>query len=233
MAEVTGAAPVAEPAAPSPIAAMAGVFVRPRETFEGMRPRPRFWLPLIVLAIAQIAFSLLVLQSGAVSNDAIAKAEAKGAPPEQIEHMQQFFESPAAPVIIGVGGAVTICFILLLGAGVAFFMGNLMMGAGLTYRHYLSAQTHGAAIGLIDQAIRTAIAWNKGSLDIRLGLGNLLGDDPGPFGRMLDAASDPFVLWSTAIVALGIAVYARKGFRFGVLTVLPGFLLSVVLAGIR
>ena len=231
MAEPTTAAP--ETTEPSPLGAIAGVFVRPRETFEAMRPRPRYWLPIVILAVAQIVFSLIVLESGAVANDAIAKAEAKGTPPEQIDHMRQFFESPAAPAIIGIGGAVTIAFILLLGAGLAFFTGNLMMGAGLAYRHYLSAQAHGAMIGLLDQAIRTAIAWNKGTLDIRLGLGNLLGDELGPLGRMLDAATDPFVLWSTAVVALGVAVYARKGFTFGVLTVLPAFLVSILLSGMR
>ena len=218
---------------PSPLGAVAGAFVRPRETFESMRPHPRYWLPLILVVLAQVAFSVLLLQSGAVANDQLAKAEAKGATPEQVEHMRTFFESPAAPVIVGVGGLVTMAFIILLGSGVAFFMGNLMMGGGITYRHYLSAQAHGAAIGLLDQAIRTGIAWSKGTLDIRLGLGNLLGDDIGPFGRILDAATDPFILWSTAVVALGISVYARKKYMFGVLTVLPMFLLGLVLSAMR
>lgn len=218
---------------PSPLGAFFGIFVRPRETFEAMRPHPRYWLPLAIVVAAQIAFSMLVLQSGAVANDAVAKAEAKGAPPEQIEHMRTFFESPAAPVIVGVGGLVTMAFIILLGAGVAFFMGNLMMGGGITYRHYLSAQAHGAAIGLLDQAIRTGIAYSKGTLDIRLGLGNLLGDDIGPFGRMLDAATDPFILWSTAIVALGIAVYARKKYSFGLVAVLPMFVIGLILSAMR
>ncbi|HEX5030229.1 MAG TPA: YIP1 family protein [Candidatus Eisenbacteria bacterium] len=218
---------------PTPLGAVAGVFVRPRETFESMRQHPRYWLPLILVVVAQVAFSILVLQSGAVANDQLAKAEAKGASPEQIEHMRTFFESPAAPVIVGVGGLVTMAFIILLGSGVAFFMGNLMMGGGITFRHYLSAQAHGAAIGLLDQAIRTGIAFSKGTLDIRLGLGNLLGDDLGPLGRMLDAATDPFILWSTAIVALGISVYARKKVSFGLLAVLPMFLVALILSALR
>jgi Yip1-like protein len=222
-----------EPKAPSPLGAIGGVFVRPRETFEAMRPHPRYWLPITLVVLAQLAFSLIVLQSGAVANDAVAKTEAKGAPPEQVEHMRQFFESPMAPVIVGIGGLVTMAFILLLGSGVAFFMGNLMMGGGITYRHYLSAQAHGAAIGLLDQAIRSGIAWNKGTLDIRLGLGNLLGDDIGALGRMLDAATDPFILWSTGIVALGIAVYARKKITFGILAVLPMFVLGLILSAMR
>ncbi|HET9940189.1 MAG TPA: YIP1 family protein [Candidatus Eisenbacteria bacterium] len=231
MTEVATAA--SELPEPSPLGAVAGVFVRPRETFESMRPHPRYWLPLILVVVAQVAFSMLVLQSGAVANDAVAKQEAKGAPPEQLEKMRAFFESPAAPVIIGVGGLVTMAFIILLGSGVAFFMGNLMMGGGITYRHYLSAQAHGAAIGLLDQAIRTGIAWSKGTLDIRLGLGNLLGDDIGPFGRMLDAATDPFILWSTAVVAIGISVYARKKFSFGLLAVLPMFAVGLILSALR
>jgi hypothetical protein len=164
---------------PSPLGAVAGVFVRPRETFESMRSHPRYWLPLALVVAAQIAFSMLVLQSGAVANDAVAKAEAKGAPPEQIEHMRTFFESPAAPLIVGVGGLVTMAFIILLGVG------------------------------------------------------NLLGDDIGPFGRILDAATDPFILWSTAVVALGISVYARKKFTFGLIAVLPMFLIGLILSAMR
>ena len=232
MTEVSTAAE-SGPLAPSPLEAAVGVFIRPRQTFEAMRQRPRYWLPIVVLAVAQVVLSTIVWQSGAVVSDQLAKAEAKGATPEQIDHMRQFFESPVAPIITAAGAPIIFAFILLVLSALAFFTGNLMMGGAITFRHYLSAVSHGVLIRLLDQTIQTAVAWSKGTMDVRLGLGNLLGDDLGPFGHMLDAATDPFALWSAAVVALGIAVYAKKGFGFGVLASLPGFIIGILLTGLR
>src|SRR5262245_36932522 len=208
---------------PSPLGAFFGAFVRPRETFDSMRPHPRYWLPIVIILLAQVVFAMIVLQSGAIADDALAKMEAKGASPEQVEQTRHFFDSPAAPVVIVVTGVVATAFFLVLDAAFSFFLGNLMMGGGITYRHYLSAQAHGSAVLLVDQAVKTGIAWSKGTIDVRLGLGNLLGEDIGRLGRMLDTATDPLFLWSLGIIAVGIAVYARKKFSFGVVAALPTF----------
>ena len=50
---------------------------------------------------------------------------------------------------------------------------------------------------------------------------------------MIETATDPFILWSTGIVALGIAVYARKKIAFGILAVLPMFVLGLILSAMR
>lgn len=218
---------------PSPAEAAAGIFIRPRPTFEAMRERPRFVLPILILAAAQILFVLLLLTSGVIGSEVTAKAEEKGAPPEQIEHLQQMFESPMAKLIFPVGAALWLTFLLLLGSGLAFFVGNLMIGAGLTYRHYLSAIAHGSLIRVLNLAIQGALVWNKGSLDVRLGLGNLFGPDMGKLGSMLDSATNPLVLWSTAVGALAIAVYARRGIGFGLLSITPWFALGVLLLALR
>jgi len=230
MAEVTTGV---EPAVPSPVQAAAGIFVRPGHTFEAMRPRPRFVLPVLILAAAQILLVLLLMTSGAIESDSAAKAERQGATPDQIEHMQQILEAPLAKLIFPLGTALWLTFVLLLGSGLAFFVGNLMIGAGLTYRHYLSAIAHGSLIRVLDQAIQGAIALNQGSLDVRVGLGNLFGPDMGKLGSMLDSATDPFVLWSTAVGALGIAVYAKRGYGFGLLSILPWFVIGILMAAMR
>ena len=55
----------------------------------------------------------------------------------------------------------------------------------------------------------------------------------GPLGKALDTATDPLMLWSTAVLAIGVSVYARKGIGFGILTVLPGFLIALAASAFR
>ncbi len=210
-----------------------GVFFQPRQTFERLATKPAYLLPLVIVVLAQIVLGVVLFRSGVVRNDAIAKMEAEGRPVEQVEQMAQFFDSPAAPVVGAVSGGVAIAFVLLVSAGLILFMGNLMLGARVPFKGYLSIVSHASLLGLVDQVIRTAIASGRGTLDVRLGLGNLLGEEIGYLGRVLDTLTNPLVLWPAAISALGVAVFAKKGFSFGVLAILPSLILSILLSGMR
>ncbi|HET9253140.1 MAG TPA: hypothetical protein VFP58_13590 [Candidatus Eisenbacteria bacterium] len=213
--------------------ALLGVFTRPNATFDGMRAKPHFLLATAILIAAQVILAIVILQSGAVQNDAVEKMEAEGKPEAQIQAVVDYFDSPVAMPVTAITGGVAFAFILLLMSGLMFFMGNLMQGAKLTFSHYLSAAAHGYLVGLIDQGVRAALAYQKGTMNIPLGLGIVLPEDMGPLGRMLDTMTDPLLLWATAIIVIGVSVYARKGIRFGVITVLPGFLLGVALSAFR
>lgn len=221
------------PGSMSSLQAVFGVFLNPRRTFAAMAAKPRFLLPLVILVLTQLVFGVLITQSGAVKTDSVAKMEAKGAPAEQIAGMEKFFDSPAAPVVVATTGAVTVVFILLVSAALMLFMANLMLGARLTFKHYLSIAAYSSLIGIIDQIVQGGLAWSSGTLDVRLGLGNLLGEELGLLGRVVDTATNPVILWATAVSALGVGVLAKKGFGFGLATVLPGFVLGLLLSGMR
>jgi hypothetical protein len=198
-----------------------------------MRSKPRFLLASAVVIVAQVLLSIAIFQSDAVRNDTIAKMEAEGRSEAQIQAVDEYFDSPVALPVTAISGGFVFTFILLLMSGLMFFMGNLMQGAKLAYAHYLSAAAHGYLIGVLDQAARTALAYQKGTLHIPLGVGLLLPEDAGPLGRALDTMTDPLLLWATAIMVVGASVYARRGIRFGIVTVLPGFLLGIVLSALR
>ena len=217
----------------SQVQAVIGAFTRPRATFEGMRAKPHFLLATLILIAAQVVLSIVILQSGAIQNDAVEKMEADGKPEAQIQAVVEYFESPAALPVTAVTGGVMFAFILLLMSGIMFFMGNLMQGAKLHFSHYVSAAAHGYLVGLIDQGVRAALAFQKGTMKIPLGVGIVLPEDMGPVGRMLDTVTDPLLLWATAVIVIGLSVYARKGLRFGIVTVLPGYLLGVLLSAFR
>ena len=210
-----------------------GIFVDPRGVFASMRAHPRFLLALLVVLVFQTVFAVLIFQTGIVRDTSISQLEAKGKDPQQIEAMERFFDSPAAPIITTVSGDIAFGFGLLVSAALLFFMGNFMLGGRVTFRHYVSVVAFSWVVSLVDHSVRLALILSRGSLDVRLGLGNLFGDEIGFLGRALDLATDPLFLWATAVSAIGVSVFARKGFGFGAITVLPGFLLGVILQAIR
>lgn len=209
------------------------IFSGPKQTFAGMAEKPRFWIALVAVVVVMTALSAVVFQSGIVRDETIAKLEAQGAPEAQIEATARMFDSPVGMAFSLGGNLLGIPFVLNVTAALLLFVGNFLLGAKLRFPHYLSAAVYGSVIGLVDHVIRTVLVVSRQSLDIRLGIGNLFGEDLSYIPRVLDSMTDPFLLWGMAVTALGVATYARKGFGFGVITALPVFLATILLSGMR
>lgn len=232
-ADTIDTTPVPARKAGNELGSLGSIFFKPREAFAAMAERPRFLFAMLLVVVAMSAMTIPIFQSGIVRDETLAKLEAKGTPQPQIDATEQFFDSPMG-MVMGVGGNIVgVPFALLFSAALLFFMGNLMLGAKLRFPHYLSAACYGAVVGLIDHAVRMLLVITKESMDVRLGLGNLLGDDLPYLGRVLDSLSDPLLLWAMAITALGIAVYAKKGFGFGVLASIPSVIVTLLLSAMR
>ena len=229
------------PAPPAPVAAaptmsapatLVGVFVRPKATFQALAGRPRILAPVLLLILLQAVLGFVLAQTGVIETDTIAKLEAKGTPQEQIDQVSEFMGGPMK-YIAAVSGAVVFVFALLVSGALLYFMANLMLGARLRYAHYLCVAAYGGVVGMADQLTRTALAVSKGTLEVRLGVGAFLDESLSVPLRMLDAMTDPLLLWATAIEALGVAVMAKKGFGFGVLAVLPGFVVLLLISAMQ
>jgi len=233
--QVEGSAPAGmAPEAPpmSAPATLIGIFAKPRQTYQALQSKPRVLAPLLVVLIFQVVFGLVLAQSGILKNDTLARLEAKNAPPEQIEAVTRVMDGPAKYGFV-FAGPIVLVFSLLVSAALIYFIANLMLGARLRYIHYLCIAAYGAVVGILDQLVRLMIALSRGTLQVHLGVGAFLGEDLTGLMRILDTATDPLLLWATAIEALGVAVMAKKGFGFGVLAVLPGYLILVSLSALQ
>ncbi len=232
-ANTVGDGEVPKQKGPNEFGTLGTIFVNPRATFAAMAERPRFLLAMMLVVVAISAMAVPIFQSGVVRDETLAKLEEKGTPEPQIEATAKFFDSPAGMIMGVAGNIVGVPFALLFSAALLFFMGNFMLGAKLRFPHYLSAAAYGSVVGIVDHAVRTALVVAKGSMDIRLGLGNLLGEDLPYLGRVLDSLTDPLLLWGMAITALGLAVYSKKGFGFGVIASIPTLLVTLLLSAMR
>jgi hypothetical protein len=216
----------------SAIGTLVGIFTSPNKSLQALAMKPRLLAPILVVVLFQLVFGLVLAQSGVMKNDALARLEAKNAPQAQIDAVTKIMESPVRFVFVTFGPVVLV-FSLLITAALLYFMANLMMGARLRYTHYLSIAAYGAVVGIVDQVTRMGLALGRGTLAVHLGVGAFLGDDLSVPLRILDTATDPLLLWATAIEALGVAILAKKNFGFGLIAVLPGFLLLVSLSALQ
>ena len=221
------------PARPSSWASLARIFTSPRAVFADYAAKPSFLLPLIVVLVVHTGLGAIMSTSGVIREATVAQLEAKNTPPEQIEATERMMGSPVMAVVGTLGAAVGTAFAVLLGAALLYFMGNLMLGAKLTFVHYMCAAVFGSVVGLVDSAVRTILMLTRGDMHVRLGLGAFFGDATGFGVAFIDTLTGPLLLWSVAVVALGVAVFARKGFGFGILAALPGLVAGGVLAGLN
>ena len=216
----------------STLGTLIGVFTKPKATFQALSARPRILAPILMLLVFQLVFGLVLAHSGILRNDTVAKLEAKNAPPEQIEAVSKVMEGPTKYAFV-IGGPVVLMFSLLVTSGLLYFIANLMLGARLRFIHYLCIAAYGGVVGIVDQMVRMGIALGRGTLVVNLGIGAFMGEELSRYMHVADTATDPLLLWATAIEALGVSVMARKSFGFGVLAVLPGFLLLVSLSAFQ
>jgi hypothetical protein len=221
-----------EAPAPSAPATLIGIFTKPKATFQALAARSRILAPILVVLVFQIVFGLVLAQSGILKNDTIARLEEKNAPPDQVEAVTKVMDGPAKYGFV-LAGPVVLVFSLLVSAALIYFMANLMLGAKLRYVHYLCIAAYGAVVGILDQLVRMGVALGRGTLMVHLGIGAFLGEELSGLMRILDTATDPLLLWATAIEALGVAVMAKKSFGFGVLAVAPGYLVLVSLSALQ
>ncbi len=209
-----------------------GVFTKPKATFESLVARPSLLAPILVVVVFQLVFGVVLAQSGIMKNDTIARLEAKNSAPEQIDAITKVMDGPVK-YAFAVAGPIVLVFSLLISAALIYFMANLMLGARLRYPHYLCIVSYAAVVGTVDQLVRMGLALGRGTLLVHMGVGAFLGEDLNTFMRILDTSTDPLLLWATAVQAIGVAAMARKGFGFGLLAVLPGYLILVSLSGLQ
>lgn len=202
------------------------IFTSPRSVFESLRGKPRFWLPLIVVVVAQIVLAAFIVQSDAVRERALSKMEERGMTPERAEEMGRALESPVVVGIQAGTAGVVYVFIILLAAGLAYFVGTLLLGAQATFGHYMCASVYSSVVGLVDHVYVTVQALIKGTTSVMSGIGAFFPGEPNVLVYALDTLTDPLALWAWFIMAFGIGILTRKGLATGILATLPAFLVA-------
>ncbi|NIR44802.1 MAG: hypothetical protein GWN99_10880 [Gemmatimonadetes bacterium] len=205
------------------------VFMSPTKLGEILRGRqPWFWTLAIVAVVSVVLFFLvpsdIFLET--MREQAARRPQGQEFDPESALRMGRILGSIGWLLGTFIAAAVV--------AGVVYLVFNVMFGGDLTYKQHLSAVSHMYWINMLGLILLVPLWIAQEDMQVRLGLGLLLPDEPSSyFGHVLNSIN-LFGVWSAA--ALGAMESGLSGGRIslgkGIWTVLALYLLWALISAV-
>jgi hypothetical protein len=237
-------APAAAPARLSPLQRTIAIFVRPAAAWDGLKERAQWWFPLLVVLVLTLAGSALIYHRAQLPTilEAMEERVANGdMPPEQLDRIESFYNSPAGIAIMLGTTAVSLGALPFLIALLIWFAVGFVLGSPFRYRHALEVSTWSSLVTLPPVLLWDVLAWIRQSMrGVHVGFGVLL-PEAGPGDKMLRAVGvfldwiGPFGIWHVAVAVLGAAILSgapRKSvaWALGILYLVSGLLAAALAA---
>lgn len=199
------------------------VFLDPRAAFPDIAARPRFWVPVVLLIIFSVAYLSTfsyyvgwdrVLQQQMESNPQLQNmsADQRARMEETQARMASVMNSvvPASPILI-------IPVTLLVVAGVFAFVFRVLLATDVTFRQLFAVTSYGFLPDLVMCLASIAVVLLKDPDQVNpenllaFNIGAYLDPESTSKALLSIATSiDLFTFWKLGLLAMGIAVAARK-----------------------
>jgi hypothetical protein len=219
-------------------ARLAGVFFSPKETFPDIARRPRWWIPLILMAIMS---SLVATSYGRrVGWEKVVRAQVENNPRlEQVSPEQREQSIRVATRIAGIIGYVApllvALMVLIVSAGLIFVF-NTLMGAELEFPSMMGIVSYSYLPGVLASILTLFVMYMKDPEDFDLqrplafNVGAFLPDGTARWAIQLGASIDLFSFWTMALIAIGVSSSVRKiGFGKAFMAVLVPWAVIIML----
>jgi len=204
----------------SEVGRITGVYLDPKPAFADIATRPRWYVPLILMIVAGLAFMFCYTTHIGWRNY-IAKTmennpSTRDLPADQREARIDT-GAKIAPIFGYVGVLVGVPVVALAIAGVLLLTCK-MMGASLQFKQMFAITSYSMLPGLISSILAIIVVFLKNPEDFNLqnplffNIGAALEPPPntGKFLYSLATSIDLFTFWSILLLATGISVAARK-----------------------
>lgn len=222
---------------------LTGIFFEPGRTFEALRARPRFLVAGIILAIALLAFTVLLFQK--IDYEAMVRHAVENGPfadsqsPEQKELAIQMQTKPVFKAFNYVSPLIGVPIFLALG-GLIYMLGTMVMGKKISYKQAISVWTYSALPPALLSTLANIIllfvrppdpsegAAARGGL-VHANLGILMDRAAHPVMVSALGALDLFVFYGLVLAAIGLQKTGRMSSGAAWTVVLVVWLIGVVL----
>lgn len=216
-------AQTAAPTAPSAswLSAFANLYFAPREAFQALLVRPRFWIPLAAFLVLSLAFTAVWMQKVDAREYMRAQIEASGRADQMpSEQMESILDTQVGifPVFAWLGPLVFIPLGLFAAAGLYLFVFRFLFGGNLTFSQSAAVLAWSVlAVGLITTPLTLLVMglkddWN---MDPRIALQanvSLFLDKATTSKPLFSLAEslDLFSFWILYLMAAGFGVANKK-----------------------
>jgi len=221
--------PYAEPAPAemSEISRLSGVFFEPTKTFADIAERPRWLVPLLLVILASLAYSVAIGQrlgwerviDQQMQSQLARMSDQQRAAMEQTKGLQVKFASVGA-YVMSVIGAPLYC---LIAAGVLLLIVDGMMSAGIKFKQAFAVMCYSGLPGILLIVLMIVAMYMKPNPDdfniqnpLPFNLGWFMSPDtPAKFLRSIASSIDIFSLWAIALIATGLKMAGGRKLAFG------------------
>jgi hypothetical protein len=203
----------------SEAARLAGVFFSPGKTFNDIARRPRWWIPVILIAILGTVFLNAFTQR--VGWESVIRQAIERLPNAQsmtAEQRQQAITNGARLYqYLGYGGsAVGTLFYVFVVAVLLMFLFDTMMSAGIGLKRMMAIVAYGFLPLAIQTILSMVVLFLKDPDEFNLqnplmfNVGAYLSPDAPAALRAVGSSIDLFSLWIIVLLAIGVSSAARK-----------------------
>ncbi len=215
-------APALDPAPPGHGALwmLANIWFEPARVFEQVARTPRWWIPLLLVTVAAMAFMGVFTSHVGwetfMRHELEANARFDSMTPEQREQvisMQMKF----APIMGFVGVPTSIATSAIVIATVLLLVFKYLLDAACRFSQALGVVSWSMLPGLLNTAAAAAImfALPAAEFDLKnpvgVNLGYYLGPESSAWMKSLLTSIDFFSIWTILLLATGMSVITRKG----------------------
>ena len=192
----------------SVVGRMLRVFYAPSETFEAVseqRSAADWLVPTALVAVVTVAALLVLPIVTEVGQEAMQQMKDMSA--EEREMAEKFQGAAQMATLIATPIAM---FIYLLITAALFLVLGKLLGGLLSYGQALAIMAYAGLVTLPQQGIATLLISAKKTPEVRMGMGLFLSEEAlQSFGGRFLASIDPFLVWWTVLVGLGLSIVGK------------------------
>ena len=226
--------PIAATAAQKPtggfLQSIIDIFVDPFKVFARIGAGLTWWKPYVFVSVVMMVTSYFMLPL----QRKVMELNMKNLTEEQLQKAGEQYGkwAPLGLIVVPIG----ILVIYLIVAGIAHLFINIMASTRSNFKKTLSLISFCGIISILEQIIATVVLRMRGPESIEsaadmkfsLSLAPLVGDGKGFLGAVLQSLSI-FQIWYYIVLILGIAAVFKISRKAAIVSVLPIWIISIVI----
>lgn len=204
-------------------------YFEPRKVFESLKIKPTWLVPFIIVALLGMAsfwFTFPLIMKDVVTNIQENERFTEEQKEMIIERIGSAEHPPVYQLAFAPAGVIVIFFLI---SGVLFFVFNVLLGGGSSFKRVLAVFSYSSLIAIPKAIIHLPLAFAKQTADIQTSLAIFLSPEAkGSFLHSVLKGFDIFTLWQVILVSLGLAVMYNFTTKKSFTTVLILWVLLIV-----
>ena len=213
-----------EPAGMGEFSRLSGVFFEPTKTFTDIAERPRWFVPLLLIILATVAFYVTYGQhvgwqtfvQDMVDNNARMQQQMQNLSPEQ-RQQSLAMQQKIYPVMYYVGPVFGTPIMYLISSAILLGIASGIMSAGVKFKQIFAIECYAGLTGIVAKLLGIVVIFLKAP--DQFNLMNPLAFNPAAFMDQKTASKfiytlatgiDLFVIWALILTAVGLKAAAGK-----------------------